>query len=148
LDPYRARFQQTLKGREINIMMTIEEAVLKASQIYVAGWQALQRQFQKHPEAAHAALEDADRELRVRAHVEELSTHRSGNVTVRRVLARAIGACPYCDAVQNAGHFLVRHQDGQEVRFDVMLVHYAQAGHLISSEDVNIDTLISVMENA
>ena len=129
-------------------MMTIEEAVLKASQIYVTGWQAQRRQFRKHPEAARAALEAADRELRVRAHIEDLSTHRSRKVTVRRVQDRAVGACPYCDAVHNAGHFLVRHQDGREVRFDVVLVHYAQAGHLISSEDVNIDTLISVMNDA
>ena len=129
-------------------MMTIEEAVLKANQIYVTGWEAQQRQFRKHPEAARAALEEADRELRVRAYVEELSTHRSGNVTVKRVLDRAIGACPYCDAVHNAGHLLVRHQDGREVRFDVLLVHSAQAGHLISSEDVNIDTRIAMMNDA
>ena len=129
-------------------MMTIEEAVLKAKQIYVEGWQAQQRQFRKHPEAARVALEEADRELRVRAHIEELSTHRSGKVTVRRVQDRAVDACPYCDALYNAGHFAVWHQDGRKVRVDVALVHYAQASHLISSEDVNIDALVSIMEDA
>jgi hypothetical protein len=56
--------------------------------------------------------------------------------------------CPHCGASYNAGHFRVRHQDGREVRFDVGLVHNAQAGHPISSQDVNTDTLISMMEDA
>lgn len=129
-------------------MMTIEEAVMKVNQIYVTGSEAQLRQFRDNPEAVRTALQEADRDLRVRAYVEELSTHHSGKVTVKRVLDRAIGACPYCDTVHNAGHFVVQHQDGRQLRFDVVLVHYAQASHLISSEDVKVNTLISMMEDA
>ncbi len=128
--------------------MTIEEAVIKANKIYVSGWRRLQRQFAARPEAAYRALRDADRELRLREYMEQLSSHRSGKITVTRHLDRAVGSCPYCGAENNAGHFLVRHEDGRELRFDVGLVHYAQAGHLISVEDIDIDTMISIMEDA
>jgi hypothetical protein len=128
--------------------LTIEEAILKANEIYVSGWRAQQRLFTAHPEAAYRALRHADRELRLREYMEQLSTHRSGKVTVTRCLDRAIGACPYCGAEYNAGHFLVRHEDGRELRFEVGLVHHAHEGHLISVEDIDIDTMISIIEDA
>jgi precorrin-3B methylase len=129
-------------------MMTIAEAILNANQIYVAGWEAQQRQFQAHPAAAYRALQEANQNLRLREYVHRLSSHRSGKVMVTRVLDRSIGTCPYCGASFNAGHFLVRHQDGRELRFDVALAHYAKMGHVISSEDIDIYAMIAIMEDA
>lgn len=128
--------------------MTIEDAILKANEIYVSGWQAQQRELKAHPDTAQRALQEADQDLRLRAFVEELSTHRSGKVWVKRALERAVGVCPYCSAQYNAGYFLVRHEDGRELRFDVGLVHYVQEGHLISVEDIDIDAMISIMADA
>ena len=129
-------------------MMTIEDAILKANEIYSSGWEAQQLEMKRHPDGAQRALQEADQDLRLREYVAELSTHRSGQVMVQRTLERAVGLCPYCGAQYNAGYFLVRHDDGREIRFDIGLIHYVQEGHLISVEDIDIDEMISIMVDA
>jgi hypothetical protein len=129
-------------------MMTIEDAILKANEIYISGWETQQREIKSHPDTAQRALQEADRDLRLREYVEELSTHRSGQVSVKRTLERAVGVCPYCGTQYSDGYFLVRHDDGREIRFDIGLVHYVQEGHLISVEDIDIDAMTSIMADA
>ena len=129
-------------------MSTIHEAVLEVQNIYRKGWRAQQQRFRTNPELARRALENADRDGRLREHVQELSKYRSGLVTVTRNLDRSIGTCPHCGADYNAGSYIVRHVDGREVRFDTLLAHYASEGHPITKNDVDIDLLLMLMAGA
>jgi len=127
---------------------TIDGAVRKVQHIYRQGWRAQQQRFRSNPELARRALEEADRAGHLREYVAELSSGRSGLVTVTRQLDRSIGTCPYCGASYNAGSYIVRHTDGREVRFDTALAHHASEGHPITPNDVDIDLLLLLLADA
>jgi hypothetical protein len=46
------------------------------------------------------------------------------------------------------GNITVRHDDGRAVRFNLRLLHYAEAGHPITSRDVNARLLVAIMSDA
>jgi hypothetical protein len=46
------------------------------------------------------------------------------------------------------GSITVRHDDGRAVRFNLRLLHYAEAGHPITARDVNGKLLVVIMSEA
>ncbi|MDW8070451.1 MAG: hypothetical protein RMK79_03150 [Anaerolineae bacterium] len=63
-------------------------------------------------------------------------------------LQRGVTPCPLCGALMGMGSITVRHDDGRTVHFSLRLFHYAEAGHPITSRDVNGKLLIAIMSEA
>ena len=73
---------------------------------------------------------------------------RYGKLTIDRGgIERGIKPCPFCDAVTGMGIILVVHDDGRAVGYDPGLYHYADAGHPITEEDLDVDLFLSMIAN-
>jgi hypothetical protein len=118
-----------LEGKKDMAMMTVQEAVHKVEEIHRRG------------------MEEQERSSR--PSIAEMFTHRSGRVAVYTGgVQRGIKACLHCSGMTGMGEIVVRHEDGREVAFGVELYHYAQAGHPITPEDVDGETLLAILADA
>jgi len=63
-------------------------------------------------------------------------------------LQRGVTSCPHCGALMGMGRIVVRHDDGRNVSFNPRLFHYVEAGHPITSRDVNGKLLVAIMSDA
>lgn len=81
--------------------------------------------------------------------LEESFNYRSGKVSLYfGGIERGLQPCPHCGQTAGMGYIQVTHEDGRGVRFDPLLYHYAQAGHPITREDVDGETLVAIMADA
>jgi len=63
-------------------------------------------------------------------------------------IQRGVDSCLHCGEVVGMGVITVRHDDGRSVSFDPRLFHYAEAGHPITSDDIDGDTLVAIVADA
>lgn len=61
---------------------------------------------------------------------------------------RGVLPCPLCGALMGMGSITLRHDDGRTVHFSPRLFHYVEAGHPVTSRDVNGKLLVAIMEEA
>ncbi len=75
--------------------------------------------------------------------------YRIGKVFVdTRGLQRGVVPCPRCGALMGMGSIKVYHDDGRMVYFSPRLFHYVEAGHPITSRDVNGNLLVAIMSES
>ena len=72
----------------------------------------------------------------------------SGMVTMITNYCRGILPCPFCDSWTGMGDVSVHHKDGRSVGFGIPLFHFAEAGHPITTEDIDGEMLVSIMQDA
>lgn len=88
-------------------------------------------------------------EIRTPAPGEGPCVYGSGRVTVDRgEVQRGVLPCPVCGRLAGMGVITVRHADGRWVRYDPRLVHYAEAGHAITAEEVDAEMLLAIVADA
>lgn len=75
--------------------------------------------------------------------------YRTGRVFIDMSgLQRGVTSCPRCGALMGMGRITVRHDDGRSVSFNPRVLHYVEAGHSITSRDVNAKLLVAIMSDA
>ena len=74
--------------------------------------------------------------------------YHAEKITICGIIYRHLEVCPVCGKQRLAGTVEVKHQDGRSVSFDVLLVHYAEAGHPIAIRDIDGDTLVVLVADA
>jgi hypothetical protein len=154
-------------------MENVRQAILKISEIH-SKWNAEERaKTEKHlagirqiddelrADEAYHALDRAGRRavrqerlreaglLPAQQDSSEAYSCRSGAVTFYfGGIERGLQPCPHCGAPAGMGFIGVTHDDGRGLSFDPILYHYAQAGHPITAEDVDVGLLLAIMADA
>ena len=131
-------------------MLSISEAILKISEIHDRGIREGIGRVEVGPDDAQQIVGRGLQALGLPEFFgSRLSLFQSGPVYVYAgMVQRGIKPCPICGAMTGMGSIVVVHQDGRAVSFDPALYHYADAGHPITADDVDVETLVAIVSEA
>lgn len=130
--------------------MNIYEAINKIEAIHNAGIRDRIGYVGEDDLAAQQVIQRAFEELGLpeRLHRYGGIVHSGKLYLYTGTVQRGLLPCPHCGVTIGMGYVVVVHEDGRAVELNVALYHYPSAGHPITCEDVDIETLIEIVEDA